>query len=113
LASLWLRWIRLDDVAADGEPIDDRGAQLPDPRSRGPSSDQLDQRSRTAATTLASWASKASSWPASAALATKACRSQAMPPRHIHLMARVAVMAGNGSPDTRTRSARCQIGRAS
>lgn len=50
----WLRWTRLDDVAADGEPIGDRGSQLRDPRSRGPSPDQLDQRSRTAATTLAS-----------------------------------------------------------
>jgi hypothetical protein len=50
----WLRWTRLDDVAADGEPVDDRGAQLRDPRSRGPSPDQLGQRSRTAATTLAS-----------------------------------------------------------
>jgi hypothetical protein len=49
-----VRWTRLDDVAADCEPIDDRGAQLRDPRSRGPSSDQLDQRSRTTATTSAS-----------------------------------------------------------
>src|SRR5664280_2022597 len=70
-------------------------------------SDQLDRRSRTAATTLASWASKVSSCSASAALATKGCRSQATPPRHIRSMARVAVMSVNGSADTRTRSARC------
>jgi hypothetical protein len=49
-----LRWTHLDDVAADGQPIGDRRAQLRDPRSREPSSDQLDRRSRTAATTLAS-----------------------------------------------------------
>jgi hypothetical protein len=32
-----------------------------------------------------------------------------MPPRHIRLIARVAVMSVNGSPDTRTRSARCLL----
>lgn len=31
----WLRWTRLDGVAGDAEPIDDRGARLRDPRSRG------------------------------------------------------------------------------
>jgi hypothetical protein len=68
---------------------------------------QLGRRSRTAATALASWASKASSCSASAPLAAKARRSQAMPPRHIRSMPRVAVMSASGSPDTRTRSARC------
>jgi hypothetical protein len=45
---------RLADCAADGQPIDDRRAQRQDPLSRNPASDQLDQRWRTAATTLAS-----------------------------------------------------------
>ena len=71
------------DSTSAGQPQDHVDSARRRLRTTRPSSDQLDLRLRTAAMTLASWASKAASCSASAALARKACRSQAMPPRHI------------------------------
>lgn len=50
---MWLWRTRLDDVATKSEPIDDRRTTT-GPTLKETSSDQSDQRSRTAAMALAS-----------------------------------------------------------